>query len=74
MSLGLFSLCRMFSHSWPVGGGGQEWGSSALPVGPSLSVSGLLGQEPWEAGGLNNEEPEPRDLAGPPQLALSFIR
>lgn len=55
-------------------GGGQEWGSSALPVGPSLSVSGLLGQEPWEAGGLNNEEPEPRDLAGPPQLALSFIR
>lgn len=42
---------------------GQEWGGSALPWGPSLSVSGLLGQEPWEAGGLNNEEPEPRDLA-----------
>lgn len=81
-----FSQGILKSVSWPFlivqnvfsfvarWGGGQEWGSSALPVGPSLSVSGLLGQEPWEAGGLNNEEPEPRDLAGPPQLALSFIR
>jgi len=41
----------------------------------SISVGfRLLGQEPWEAGGLNNEEPEPSDLAGPPQLCLSFIR
>lgn len=39
-----------------------------------MSVSGSLGQEPWEAGGLNNEELEPSDLAGPLQLSLSFVQ
>lgn len=54
--------------------GGQEGSRSGLLWSPSLSGSDLLGQEPWEAGGLNNEEPEPSDLAGPPRLSCHLFR
>lgn len=38
----------------------------------SVPVCSGLGREPWEAGGLDNEEPEPSDLAGPLGLFVIY--
>lgn len=72
----LFLVMQPVSSSAPcvlVGGGGGRGraGRDALIL--QFPVSGGLGPEPWEAGGLNNENPRPRDLARPSPALLSFI-
>lgn len=52
----LWALCVLVGGGWGRGRAGRD----ALIL--QFPVSGGLGPSPWEAGGLNNENPGPRDF------------
>lgn len=72
---GLFLIVQNVSSPCPVCVGGVQGGMRSFCsfMGLlSVPVCSGLGREPWEAGGLDNEEPEPSDLAGPLGLFVIY--